>query len=193
MRKLIVANIISLDGFFEGPNRNVMVLPMDHAFDAYNLERLRAADTLLLGRRTFDLFQGFWPRMADNPQATPTHREISRLDGVTPKLVISDSLDGRPPGPWRDTSEVVRRAAAHAHIAALKQRPGKDILMFGSRTLWNDLLRAGLVDEIHLMVGPVVLNGGTAAFDGPPPGSLRILETRTWDGSSNVLLRYATS
>lgn len=58
MRKLIVSNIMSLDGYYEGPGKNVMVLPMDETFDAYNAERLRAADTLLLGRNTYDGFKG---------------------------------------------------------------------------------------------------------------------------------------
>ena len=58
MRKLIVSNIMSLDGYYTGPDNNVMVLPMDQAFDAYNAERLRAADTLLLGRTTYDGFKG---------------------------------------------------------------------------------------------------------------------------------------
>lgn len=80
MRKLIVTNIVSLDGYFEGPGGNVMALPMDGAFDTYNAERLRAADTLLLGRRTFEMFQGFWPTVADNPAFGPVQQEISRLD-----------------------------------------------------------------------------------------------------------------
>ena len=58
MRKLIVSNIMSLDGYYEGPGKNVMVLPLDEAFDAYNAERLRAADTLLLGRVSYDGFRG---------------------------------------------------------------------------------------------------------------------------------------
>jgi dihydrofolate reductase len=65
--------------------------------------------------------------------------------------------------------------------------------MFGSRTLWNDLLAAGLVDELHMMVGAVVLGGGTPAFAEPPANPLRLIDTRTWEGSSNVLLRYAAA
>jgi len=60
MGKLIVTNIVSLDGYYEGPGGNVMVLPMDQGFDAYNVERLREADTLLLGRNSYELFKGFW-------------------------------------------------------------------------------------------------------------------------------------
>ena len=191
MRKLIVCNIVSLDGYYEGPGRNVMVLSMDEAFDGYNAERLRAADTLLLGRVSYDGFRGFWPSVAEdpNPQWTPTHREISRLDDAIDKVVISDSLTPEQTDPWRETTRIIGRADAHQQIAELKRQPGDDILMFGSRTLWNDLL-ADLVDELHLMVGPVVLGGGTPLFDGQPKASLRLIDTRTWDGSDNVLVRY---
>jgi len=191
MRKLIVTNIVSLDGYYEGPGGNVMALPMDHGFDENNLERLREADTLLLGRKSYDLFKGFWPQMANNPNASPTHREISRLDDAIAKVVVSDSLTAAGTDPWHDTTRIVRRAEAHQQIAWMKDQPGKDILVFGSRTLWNDLLAAGLVDELHLMVGSVVLGGGTPAFARPPAGALQLIDTRTWQGSSNLLVRYA--
>jgi hypothetical protein len=64
-----------------------MVLPMRHSLGAYNAERLRAADALLLGRKTYELFKGFWPQMADHPDATPTPREISRLEDAIEKVV----------------------------------------------------------------------------------------------------------
>jgi dihydrofolate reductase len=75
-------------------------------------------------------------------------------------------------------------------VAGLKNRSGKDILMFGSRTLWNDLLVAGLVDELHLMVGATVLGGGTRTFDAGKASPLRLVEARRREGSDNVLLRY---
>lgn len=190
MRKLIVSNIMSLDGYYTGPGNNVMVLPMDEAFDAYNAERLRAADTLLLGRTTYDGFRGFWPSVADDPNATPTHREISRLDNAIDKVVISDSMTSEQTEPWHNT-RIIRRADAHEQIAELKRQTGKEILVFGSHTLWNDLLANDLVDELHLMIGPVALGAGTPVFDGQPTVSLRLIDTpRTWDGSGNVLVRY---
>jgi dihydrofolate reductase len=189
MRKLIVCNMMSLDGYYEGPGRDVMVLPLDEAFDAYNAERLRAADTLLLGRTTYEGFKGFWPSVADDPNFTPTHWEISRLNNAIDKVVISDSLTPEQTAPWHNT-RIISREDAHKQIGELKRQTGNDILVFGSRTLWSDLLANDLVDELHLMIGSVVLGAGTPAFEGQPPGSLRLIDTRTWDGSANVLLRY---
>jgi dihydrofolate reductase len=187
---------MSVDGYYERPGKNVMALfdyrwdyPMDESFDAYNAERLRAADTLLLGRISYDGFKGFWPSVADDPNATPIQREISRLNNAINKVVMSDSLTSEETAPWHNT-RIIGRADAHEQIAELKTRPSKDILVFGSRTLWNDLLANDLVDELHLMIGPVVLGAGTPLFDSQPKASLRLIETRTWDGSGNVLVRY---
>ena len=196
MRKLIVSNAMSLDGYYEGPGKNVMALfdyrsdyPTDESFDAYNAERLRAADTLLLGRTSYDGFKGFWPSVADDPNATPLQREISRLNNAIDKEVISDSMTSEETNPWHNT-RIIGRAEAHEHLAELKRQPGREILVFGSRTLWSDLLTNDLIDELHLMIGPVVLGAGTPLFDEQAAGSLRLIETRTWDGSGNVLLQY---
>lgn len=199
MRKLIVSNIMSLDGYYTGPGGNVMVMPMDQAFDDYNAERLRAADTLLLGRTTYDGFRSFWPSAADDPAFAParigdrraaTIQEISRRNNAIEKVVVSDSLTPAQTEPWQNTTRIIRRADAYEQIAALKRETGKDILVFGSRTLWNDLLAHDLVDELHLMIGQAVLGAGTPVFGGQPAVSLRLLGTRTWDGSENVLVRY---
>ena len=197
MRKLIVCNAVSLDGYYEGPGKNVMALfdyrweayPTDESFDTYNTERLRAADTLLLGRVSYVGFRGFWPPVADDPDATPLQREISWLNNAIDKVVISDGLAEEDTSPWHNT-RIISRADAREQIAELKRQAGKDILVFGSRTLWNDLLAHDLVDELHLMICPVVLDGGTPLFDGKSPDSLRLINTRTWDGSGNVLVQY---
>jgi dihydrofolate reductase len=191
MRKLIVTNIVSLDGFIAGPGGNVLALPMDGRFDGYNRDRLTTADVLLLGRRTFEMFQGFWPRMADNPEAPPVIREISRLNGAMAKVVVSNSLALEQTGAWGSTTRVVRGATAHADIADLKRSGEKDMLVFGSRTLWNELLKAKLVDEVHLMVGAVVLGDGTRAFDAGAEAQLDLIGVERWSDSSNVLLKYS--
>jgi dihydrofolate reductase len=198
MRKLVVCNLMSLDGYYEAPGKDVMPLfeyrresyPTDESFDTYNVERLRAADTLLLGRMSYEGFKGYWPAVADDPNATPINREISRLDNAIDKVVISDSLMSDQTEPWQDTTRIIRRAEANKQITELKHQYGKDILVFGSRTLWNDLLVNDLVDELHIMVSPVVLGAGTPLFEGKPPVSPRLIDTQTWNGSGIVLVRY---
>ena len=190
MRKLVVCNIVSLDGFYAGADDNVMALPMDGAFDTYNAERLRAADTLLLGRVSYELFRGYWPPVADDGAATTTQREISRLNAAIDKVVVSDTLRLERAEPWANT-RVLRAAGAHDGIAELKRSAGGEILVFGSRRLWNDLLSHGLVDELHLMIGPVVLGGGAPLFTAIPDVRLRPLHVRTWDDSANVVVAYA--
>jgi dihydrofolate reductase len=201
VRKLIVSNIMSLDGYFDGPGGDVMVLPMDDFFDQHNLERLRVADTLLLGAKTYTGLKAYWPAVADNPEVSPAvaanpdvadiHRETGRRNNEIQKVVVSDSLTAADTSPWAETTTIVRRADAHDAVAEMKDRPGKDILMFGSRTLWNDLLIGGLVDELHIMIGAAVLGGGTPAFSSGPIPRMRLVDTRRQDGSDNLLVRYA--
>jgi dihydrofolate reductase len=190
MRKLIVYNIMSLDGFHTGPDNDVsvMVPMMGTVFDTYNAELLRAADVHLVGRVSFHLFEGFWPEVAANPDSeewTPSQRELSAAGRSATTVVVSDTVPSDWPG-----VRVIRRADAHQQIAELKREPGKDILVTGSRTLWNDLLAHDLVDEIHLMIGNRLLGAGIPAFAGKPEASLRLAGTRTWEGSDNALLRY---
>lgn len=199
MGNLIVCNIMSLDGYYAGPNNNVMDLfayrfatyPTDESFDSYNAERLRAADTLLLGRTSFEGFRSYWPGVADDPSAPATTREISELNNAIAKVVISDTLTVNQTAPWTNT-RILRRPDAHAQIATLKQQSAKDVLVFGSHILWNDLLAHDLVDELHLLIAPVVIGAGTSIFNGQPHSTLRLIDTRTWNGSGNVLVRYAT-
>ncbi|GAA2614718.1 dihydrofolate reductase family protein [Actinomadura fulvescens] len=192
MRKLIVCNLMSLDGRYSGPDGDVMVMPFDHGFSEYNAERLRAADTMLLGRTSFEGFRDYWPPVADDSEAPPLEREISRLNGAIDKVVVSDTLTADQTGPWHNT-RIVPRADAHKRITELKNGPGRDILVFGSHILWNDLLAHGLVDELHFMIGPGVVGDGVPAFESRPDVSLRLVDTRTWDGSSLLLTCYAVS
>ena len=191
MRKLIVCNIVSADGFFSGPGDDVMAMPFDTTFSDYNAERLRSADTLLLGRRSFEGFRDYWPEIAADPDQPPLEREISRLNNAIDKVVVSDSLTDTDLGPWT-TTRIVRRADAHEAIAELKRAPRSEILVFGSHVLWNDLLISGLVDELHLMIGSALLGDGVPVFTGQRT-DLRLLDVRRLGGSQLILARYAAA
>ena len=104
--------------------------------------------------------------------------------------MVSNSLKSDEVEGWGPT-RVVRRADAHAEVAALKEGPGREILIFGSHLLWNDLLATGLIDELHFMIGAGVVGEGVRAFETRPPGPLRLLDTRAFDGSSLLLARYS--
>jgi dihydrofolate reductase len=161
---------------------------MGGVFDTYNADLLRNADVMVVGRVSFELFQSFWPEVAENPDSgewTTEQRELSQAGTGVHTIVVSDTLTGT----WHDV-RIVRRAEAYREIAELKRQPGKDILITGSRTLWNDLLAHDLVDEIHLMIGNLILGEGVPVFTGKSDASLRPVGVRTWEDSDNVLVRY---
>ena len=190
MCKLIVSNLISVDGYCAGPGGNLGVLPMDAAFNTYNAERLRTAGTLLLGRTTFSMFSAYWPTVADDAGTDPVLRETARLNGAVNKVVVSDTIRLDATAPWGDT-EVVARRQAHARIAQIKASTQRDVLVFGSHVLWNDLLAHGLVDELHLLMGSVALGGGVRAFEQGLAAPLRLTIERRLPGSDTVLLQYS--
>ena len=194
MRTIIVCNIVSLDGFYEGPTHGVMDLPMDAAFDAYNLERITAADTVLLGATSYRGLNSYWPPVKDHPPVPAgdpgarrydeVNRGISRRYDQVDVVVVSDRLQIEPGAPWANRTRVIGRD----EVARFKDSGDHECVVFGSRTMWNGLLAAGLVDELHLLVGATALGSGVPLF--PAPTRLSLHQTRTFPGSDNVLLRY---
>ncbi len=189
MAKLIVSILSSLDGYCAGPGGTLGGLPMDAAFDVHNLDCMRRAGTLLFGAITFPMFEAYWPSVDHSPGSEPVQREIAERVAAAHKLLVSDRLSVRPDSPWADT-EVVPRAQARARIAQLKAAPGPDLLIYGSHLLYNSLLAHGLVDELHLLVGNVLLGEGVPTFEPGVAQQWTLLDQRRLPGSDTVALHY---
>jgi dihydrofolate reductase len=184
-RDLIITENITLDGvidaagdWFAVGNRNADQTDMIEALAAQRA----GADAVLLGRRTFESFRGFWPHQHDDPTG------VSDYLNAVAKYVVSGTLG--EPG-WDRTT--VLRGPLHDEVRALKERPGKDIVATGSLTLVGDLVGSGLVDEYRLFVYPVVLGRGTRLFErADGAGELDLVEATRF-ASGVVLLRYRSA
>ena len=181
MRRLIFQEYVTLDGYAAGPNDELDFFDtVAEQADEDNLELLDHVDTMLLGARTYRLFIEYWPTATDDEVIAP------RLNALR-KVVASTTLDAAPWGEWEPGS-VVRDAVAA--VRELKAEDGKDIILWGSISLFHTLFTEGLVDEIQLRVCPLVLGAGKSVFPtGRDSVPLKLVEAKPW-ASGGVVLRY---
>ena len=181
MRKVILFNLVSLDGYFEGENHGLDWHNVDEEFNEFSHAQLDSAGMLLFGRGTYLLMAGFWPNAAAAGDDPVTAAAMNRL----PKIVFSRTLTNVN---WENTRLV--RENIVEEIRRLKAEPGKDLFIFGSSNLSLTLIQHSLIDEFRILVNPIVLGSGTTLFDGIQDRlKLHLLKTQTFR-SGNVLLVY---
>jgi dihydrofolate reductase len=179
VRKVVAVELVSVDGVMESPERWAFSYSNDEMEEA-NASGMAASDALLMGRVTYEGMAAFWPHQ---PGATPM---VDYINSV-PKYVVSTALE-EPLG-WNNSTLIKGNEFAEK-IAELKRQPGKDITILGSGALVRSLLRGDLLDELRLMVHPVVLGTGKRLFeDGSDRKSLELVDSKTF-GTGVLYLTY---
>lgn len=180
MRKVILFMMVSVDGYFEGPNHDIGWHNVDAEFNEYAIEQTGKADTLLFGRVTYELMASYWP----TDEAKKDDPIIANFMNTKPKIVFSKTLKKAE---WENTT---LKRNVEEEVKKLKEQPGGDIVIYGSNNLCVSLIQMGLLDEVRVIVNPVVLGSGTALFEGMKEKlNLKLLNTKIFK-SGNVLLCY---
>lgn len=156
MRKIFLFQNMSLDGYFEAPGHDISWSNGDTSVFSPDAAS-RQPNAMLFGHRTYDMMKAFWP----TPQAAQQNAAIARFMNEGQKYVASH----KPfePG-WEHVT--VLSGDVMAEVKKLKQQPGPDMIMFGSNTLCVSLIQAGLLDEIQVLLNPILIGEGTSLFKG---------------------------
>ena len=187
MRNVILQEFISLDGLAAGEKNSVGFVPAstkgDRAFGREQMALMETVDTILLGRITYQLFAGYWPKVTEGEE-----KPFADRLNATPKIVFSKTLDEAPWGTW-EAAKIVRSKAA-PEVAKLKQQPGKDMVIWGSISVAQSLIKEGLIDQYRLVLCPVALGGGRPLFpDHVESLGMKLSNAKTLD-RGGVLLVY---
>ncbi|RCS21741.1 dihydrofolate reductase [Phyllobacterium salinisoli] len=177
MRKLIIWDMVTVDGFFEGPDRDISWFVFEEELENYIRETQENAGTLIFGRVTYELMAAYWPS---------EQGWIADFMNKIEKVVFSRTLKSAD---WNNTK--LFNGNVVEEVSKLKGRDGGDIFVFGSADLTATLMEHGLIDEYHFGINPVILGKGSPLFkSGQNRIPLKHLETRTLK-SGVVILQYA--
>jgi dihydrofolate reductase len=183
MRKIILMMSVSLDGFFEGPERELDWHLVDDELHRHFNDELRAMGAFLSGRVTYELMAGYWPTADLDPSSTAPEVEFAGIWRDMPKVVFSRTLQRADP------NTTIMRDVVVEEIMELRAQPGGDLVL-GGANLAAAFMRHDLIDEYRLYVHPVLIGRGRPLFQpSDATMSLRLEETRTF-GNGVVLLRY---
>lgn len=183
MRKIIFMLGTSLDGFFEGPERDISWHRVDEELHGHFNDKIRPMGMLLSGRITHELMVEAWPDMDDNPDASEVEVEFAPIWRDLPKWVFSST--------WANTdwNTTVKREVDPEEIRALKAQPGGDMIV-GGPDLARSFRRHGLIDEYHIYVHPVLIGRGRPAFpELDVQADLELVHTERF-GNGVVQLQY---
>lgn len=180
MAKLIMWNMMTLDGFVEGPNRDISWHSdvWGEELEQLSIEQLNAAGGLLFGRVTYELMAGHWPGATG---------AVADFMNAAPKYVFSRTVKKSD---WNNTQMFSGDVAET--VAGLKRDSAKDIFLFGSADLADSLIRHGLIDEFRIGLNPVLLGGGTPLFKPGEKRRLKLIDSRPLS-TGIVILRYVPS
>jgi dihydrofolate reductase len=188
MKKIVVFNMISADGYFAGADGNIDWHVVDDEFNTFALEQIEEFDTMLFGRVTYQLFESYWPDAAKDPQTGNDDLKIANWINDHPKYVISKTLENLT---WENSNLV--KENIKTEIEKLKERNGKNVVIYGSGQIVSLLTNLHLVDEYRLMVNPVALGSGKNMFEGIEEKlKLKLLKTREFK-TGTVLHCYEPS
>jgi dihydrofolate reductase len=179
-RKIIAFLMVTLDGYHQTTDGDLFWHNVDDEFNEFAAAQLDEADTLLFGRKTYLGMAEFWR----SPVALAVDPGMSERMNRYPKIVVSRSLTTAE---WPPTTLLSDNAPAQ--LTRLKDQPGKDIVLLGSSSLAASLLAGGVLDELRIMVNPVILGTGDAVLAGASRTSLELALVRQF-ASGNVLLTY---
>ncbi len=187
MRKIIVSEFYTLDGLMSDPEDKMewVLGSFNDEMGKYESDLYDSADTLLLGRTTYKLWEGYWPTAASNPATSQGDIEMAHKINSITKIVFSHSMESVE---WNNSK--LLKEIDPEEIIKMKQGKGKNILVIGSASIVQQLTNLGLIDEYHLLVHPVVLGSGKPLFkDIRQKHDLKLLEARTFKNGV-VMLRY---